>query len=165
VAAGGLGVPISVSLTVAVHVVLSSCTGLDGLQETDVDVVRVSTVMSWEPLLGPQVSALGVKLAEIVVGLPVALGVYVTVQLEVALSTVVGEQVAAGENVPPVLEDRLTVPLGVLGLPAVSATVTVQLVCPATGSDVGEQDTDVEVVSATTIVVVVELAVSVALPP
>ena len=78
-------------------------------------------------------------------------------------------QLAAGVNVPVELEAKLTVPVGVIMVPAdVSVTVAVQLVPWFTTTEDGVQATLVEVVRGATVkvkAVLVVLAAWVASPP
>ena len=83
-----------------------------------------------------------------IVGVPVTLGVYVSVQVEVGDVAAASVHVPPPENVPVWFDDSETDPVGDVGFAtAVSVTVTWQLVGAATGSDEGVQLTAVDVVS------------------
>ena len=75
-------------------------------------------------------------------GLPVAVGVYVIEQLAELAPAWTSEQLPPALNLPA-LELYASAPVGT-ALPAVSDTVPVHVVVPATGSDVGEHATAVE---------------------
>ncbi len=85
--------------------------------------------------------------------MPITVGVYVTEQ--VPPLRVHGEVV----NVPVPLDEKLTVPVGVLAVPrAVSATVTVHVVTLFTTIDAGAQVMVVDVERRVTVTVVVAFA-------
>jgi len=94
----------------------------------------------------------------------------VVLQVEVpAVALVARVQLAAGEKVPVEFEAKVTVPVGVIMVPAeVSVTVAVQLVPWLTTTEDGVQAILVEVVRGVTVkvkAVVVVLAAWVASPP
>ena len=98
-------------------------------------------------------------------GLPVAAGVYVVVQLALEPVPLSVHGVGLNES-PDTGDEKPTVPLGVLAVPpSVSVTVAVHVVPTAT-STVGEQEIAVVVVRVSTVSVVEPLLVEwVASPP
>jgi hypothetical protein len=93
-------------------------------------------------------------------GLPVAAGVYVVVQVAVAPVPERLQGVGLKES-PVVGEEKLTDPVGVLVVPAsVSVTVAVQVVPTATSTVLGEQAIEVLVVRRLTVSVVEPLLVA-----
>ena len=82
-------------------------------------------------------------------GLPVAVGVYVIEQLAELAPAWTSEQLPPALNLPA-LELNASAPVGTAP-PAVSDTVPVHVVVPATGNDVGEHATAVDVTRVDTV--------------
>ena len=94
-------------------------------------------------------------------GLPVAAGVYVVVQLAVDELTVNRLHGVGSNESPPEEDEKPTLPVGGLAEPAsVSVTVAVHVVPTATSTEVGAQEIAVLVVRALTVSVVEPLPVA-----
>jgi len=131
---GVLEIPLSVSVTVAVHVVEESTGTVEGEQLTFVSVWRVVARTSAVPELAPCFSL--PEYVPVIVWVPTSWGVYVTEQLDRSPFTRSGMR-RHDEllNVPLPLDAQLTVPLGGLFVPALaSKTVAVHVVGLSTGT-------------------------------
>jgi hypothetical protein len=136
----------SVSVTVAVHVT-DPLIPSDAGHESDVVVLRALTVSVVVPVLAAQPGDPETAgYAAVIVGVPEAVGVKVLVQCAEEELTVVSVQLA-GLKVSPVESEKLTTPVGVVGLPAISVTRAVQVLETPASTVLGLHETAVVVVS------------------
>jgi hypothetical protein len=143
---GVITVPVSVSVTVAVHVT-DPLIPSDAGHESDVVVLRALTVSVVVPVLAAQPGDPETAgYAAVIVGVPEAVGVKVLVQCAEEELTVVSVQLA-GLKVSPVESEKLTTPVGVVGLPAISVTRAVQVLETPASTVLGLHETAVVVVS------------------
>ena len=137
--------PVPVSVTTAVHVVLAPTMTVAGEQLSVVDVGRGTTLTVAVPLDGACAPSPPYEAVIWCEPVPTAVGVYVA-EHEAVAPLPEREQLAPPLNVPDPLEVKLTVPVGVDEAPVlVSVTVTVQVVLSPTVTDAGEQLTSVVV--------------------